>query len=52
MLPGVIYGLNYLKDEGRRWNRPQLSTFNAASGQWRKGEGVNFNGQTTGEASG
>ena len=51
MLPGVIYSLNYLKDEVAM-ESAQLSTFNAASGQWQKVKVYNFNGQTTGEASG
>ena len=52
MLPGVIYSLNYLKDEVAM-ESAQLSSFNsAASGQWQKVQVYNFNGQTTtGEAS-
>ena len=51
MLPGVIYSLNYLKDEVAMEIRPSLVPSTRASGQWQKVQVYNFNGQTTGEAS-
>jgi branched-chain amino acid transport system substrate-binding protein len=51
MLPGVTYSLNYPNDEVAM-EAAQLSTFNSASGQWQKLKVFNFNGQTTGQATG
>jgi len=50
MLPGVQYSLNYSKDQVAM-ESAQLSSFDAASGQWQKVNLYDFNGQTTGRAS-
>lgn len=48
ILPG--YSLNYPKDEVAM-EGTQFSSFDTASGQWKKEQTFDFNGQTTGEAS-
>jgi ABC-type branched-subunit amino acid transport system substrate-binding protein len=50
MLPGVQYSLNYPKDQVAM-ESAQLSSFDAATGQWKKVKLYDFNGQTTGQAS-
>ncbi len=51
MLPGVVYSLNYPKDEVAM-ESTQMSRFDAATGQFVKVKLYDYNGQTTGKASG
>lgn len=51
MLPGVVYSLNYPKDEVAM-ESTQMSRFDASTGQFVKVKLYDYNGLTTGKASG